>query len=350
MLIGWLMGIVRSWIPVFILGLLSVAGCAPSVTWIDTHTHLEGGPGMGPRADPERVVGPALAMMDRQGLQKILIMPPPSPREQLSSDYEVLSRIVKENPQRFAFLGGGRSLNPLIQDAISRQAVTPEIQRRFEQRAEEIIKAGAVGFGEMTALHLSFVAAHPFEEAPPDHPLFLLLADIAARHHVAIDLHMEAVVQETPLPGGFSSPPNARTLHENIRAFERLLAHNRNARIVWVHVGWDNTRQMTVPLLQRLLQAHPNLYMSIKIDQATPGRSLPDNNPLDSFGRIRAEWLELIRSFPDRFVIGTDSMYEISRQVEMVSQGPLSLLAQLPPDLAQKIGYENAIRIYQLQK
>lgn len=332
------------------IGLLFLAACSPPVTWIDTHTHLEGGPGMGPRSDPGTVVGPALAMMDRQGLQKILIMPPPSPREQLSSDYEVLSRIVKENPQRFAFLGGGRSLNPLIQEAISRKAVTPEIQRRFEQRAEEIIKAGAVGFGEMTALHLSFIAGHPFEEAPPDHPLFLLLADVAARHNVAIDLHMEAVVQEMPLPSGFSSPPNPKVLRETISGFERLLAHNRNARIVWAHVGWDNTRQMTVPLLQRLLQAHPNLYMSIKIDQATPGRSLPDNNPLDSFGRIRAEWLELIRSFPDRFVIGTDSMYGISRQVEMVSQGPLSLLAQLPPDLAQKIGYENAIRIYRLQK
>ncbi len=327
-----------------------LAACSPPVTWIDTHTHLESGPGMGPRSDPGTVVGPALAMMDRQGLQKILIMPPPSPREQLSSDYEVLSRIVKENPQRFAFLGGGRSLNPLIQEALSRGSVTPELKRRFEQTAEEILKAGAVGFGEMTAMHLSFISGHPFEEVPPDHPLFLLLADITARHNVAIDLHMEAIVREMPLPSGFRSPPNPKVLRETISSFERLLEHNRNARIVWVHIGWDNTGQMTVALLERLLKAHPNLYMSIKIDQVTPGRSLPENNPLDSLGRIRPEWLGLIRSFPDRFVIGTDSMYGISRQVEMVSQGPLSLLAQLPQDLARLVGYENVIRIYRLQK
>ncbi len=335
---------------ILILSLSFVAACGPSVAWIDTHTHLEAGPGTGPRSDPAGVVRAALAMMERHGLQKILIMPPPSPREQLSSDYEVLSKIVKENPERFAFLGGGRSLQPLIQEAIRQKAVTPEIQRRFEQRAEEIIKAGGAGFGEMTALHLSFVSGHPFEEAPPDHPLFSLLADIAARHNIPIDLHMEAVVQDILLPSGFSSPPNPKTLRENISAFERLLSHNRGARIVWAHIGWDNTGHMAVPLLRRLLEAHPNLYMSIKIDQVTPGRSLPENNPLDSFGKLRPEWLELIRSFPNRFVIGTDSMYGVPRQVDAVTQGPLSLLGQLPPELAQKVGYENVIQIYHLRK
>lgn len=291
-----------------------------------------------------------MSMMDRQGLQKILIMPPPSPHEQPGYDYEELAKVANEKPERFAFLGGGRSLNPMIYEAIRLGRVSDRLNDRFEQKAEEIIKAGAVGFGEMTALHLSFVAGHPFEEAPPDHPLFLLLADIAARRDVPIDLHMKAVVQDAPLPGGFSSPPNPKTLRENIIVFERLLAHNRGARIVWVHIGWDNTRQMTVDLLRRLLKAHSNLYMSIKIDQVSPARSLPENNPLNSFGRLRPEWLKLIGSFPDRFVIGTDSFYGFLRQVEVATQGPLALLAQLPPDLVRMVGYENVVRIYRLQK
>ena len=64
-----------------------------------------------------------------------------------------------------------------------------------------MIKDGALGFGEITALHLSFRRTHPFEETPPDHPLYVLLADIAARLGVPIDIHMEAVSGGTAVPG-----------------------------------------------------------------------------------------------------------------------------------------------------
>src|SRR6266853_6559367 len=62
-----------------------------------------------------------------------------------------------------------------------------EIRRTFRERAEEIVRQGAVGFGEMTAEH--FAGGTPYQYAPADHPLFLLLADIAAQHRVVIDFH-----------------------------------------------------------------------------------------------------------------------------------------------------------------
>jgi len=87
---------------------------------------------------------------------------------------------------------------------------------------------GAAGFGEMAAEHFS--GGTPYQFAPPDHPLFLLLADIAARHDVPIDQHMNAVPRAMALPLDLSSPFNHSQLHENTSAFERLLAVIRAQR------------------------------------------------------------------------------------------------------------------------
>ena len=74
------------------------------------------------------------------------------------------------------------------------------MQKKFKERAEELLREGVVGFGEMTAEH--FDGSTPYQYAPADHPLYLMLADIAAEHDVPIDLHMEAVPQDMPLPAG----------------------------------------------------------------------------------------------------------------------------------------------------
>ena len=90
-----------------------------------------------------------------------------------------------------------------------------------------------------------------------------VLADIAAEHNVPIDLHMEALPQDIPAPADLK-PPNPSRLHGNIAAFERLLAHNRKARIVWVHLGWDVTGFRTLDLTRALLARHENLYLQLR--------------------------------------------------------------------------------------
>ncbi len=287
--------------------------------------------------------------MSRFGVQMSLVMPPPGPVE-LPSELSDLARAAGGAPDRLAMLAGGESLNAMVQQAIKAGSAGPDLQRRFEQTASAIVQTGAVGFGEMTALHISFTPDHPYEAAPPDHLLFLLLADIAARNNVPVDFHMDAVVQDMPTPIRFtrSSTQNPRTLAANVAAFERLLSHNRNARIVWAHVGWDNTGEMTVSLLRRLLAAHPNLYLQIKIDN--PPTQFSQNRVLDQNGTLRSEWLDLMRAFPDRFVLGTDSFYTTTgvpsdaglRQMQ-------SLVQQLPADLARKVGFDNPIAVYRLQ-
>lgn len=324
-----------------------------ALSFIDTHSHLDGVYRLGGvwESDYDAAARTAMTTMDEAGVQKSLLLPPPfPPHYPRRYDYSVLAEVVKNYPDRFSFLGGGGLLNPMIH-AVPADQVTTEIRQEFEAKATEIIAAGAAGFGEMTALHLSFFENHPFLEGPPDHPLFLLLSDIAARADMPIDLHMEAVTQDINLPTGFSTPPNPSVLHENIKAFERLLAHNRKARIVWAHVGWDNTGHMTVSLLRRLLHQHSNLFMSIKILTGV-GRQIVANRPLQEDGSIRPEWLELIHDFPDRFVIGSDQFYGIPGLTPGRPQSATaswSLIDQLPEELASKMARENALQIYRIK-
>jgi len=289
----------------------------------------------------------AVAALDRARVQTVLVMPPPGPVERVEVERQVAAA-ASSSRERFRFLLGGGSLNPMIQQAVREGTVSQDLRLRFETRAAEIVEAGAVGFGEMTALHLSFNEPHPYEVAPPDHPLFLLLADLAAQYNLPIDLHLEIVSQDLSTPQGVRvlSPNNPPILAENLASFERLLAHNRQARIVWAHVGWDNTGHMTVSLLRRLLAAHPNLYLQVK-PPARPA-AFPENAPLDPAGSLRPDWLQLMEAFPERFVLGTDTFFNRSEEPRGQAARAARLLTQLPKHLAVKLAFGNASRVYGL--
>jgi predicted TIM-barrel fold metal-dependent hydrolase len=305
-------------------------------SFIDVHAHLE-------PAGIENSIESALQAMAGENAARILFMPPPFTNDdQARYDAAVLLPAVKGHEDKLSVLSGGGTLNAMIQQSVASGDAGFKVRRRFRRQAEQMLRSGALGFGEMTAEH--FQGATPYQSAPPDHLLFLLLADIAADHGVPIDLHMEAVPQAIPLPAGLKSPPNPAQLPANITAFERLLKHNRRAKIIWAHAGSDNTGYRTPELCRQLLNAHPNLYMDLKIDPLNPGK----NSPLDGggSGNIKPEWLLLFQDFPDRFVIGSDQHYPEPQSTAQRWQAVVLLLNQLPAKLRQKIGTENAIRLY----
>ena len=165
---------------------------------------------------------------------------------------------------------------------------------------------------------------------------------------------MEAIPQDTPLPKvrRLESPHNPRALRGNIPAFERLLAYNRGAKIIWAHVGWCNTGRRTAELCAELLRRHPNLYMSFKIGPD----SMSGTRPVTEALQIKEEWLNLIREYPERFFIGSDRFFVTPRANLQIGpskregEGPERLLTLLPAELARKVGYENSIRIFKLEK
>ncbi len=309
----------------------------PALTpFVDEHAHFDFD-----EKDPEGAIRSALSALGRENAAMILFQISPDTFDHPGRyDSEILLAAVKKHPGKLAITGGGGTLNAMIIQSVASGDAGPAVQKKFKERADELLREGVVGFGEMTAEH--FDGATPYQYAPADHPLFLLLADIAAEHNVPIDLHMEAVPQDMPLPADLKSPPNAPRLHANIAAFERLLSHNPRAKIIWAHLGSDNTGYRTVELDRRLLLAHPNLYMEIKADPQSPGL----NYPLDADGKLKPEWLKLFTEFPDRFVIGSDQHYPEPKGEDRRWQEVILVFNQLPADVRKKIGTENIAAIY----
>ncbi len=321
--------------------------------YIDVHNHIFGttGGSFGIMDFPGAVKA-ALSSMDKAGISKIIVMSTPFTEGQRDVfDAGDFMSAIKEYPHRFAFLAGGGTLNVMIQKYAASNAVSPEIRKRFEEQAEKFIAMGASGFGEVTAEHFSLSSSHPYETAPPDHPLFLLLADIAARHDVPVDFHMEAIPENMPLPddGRLKRGNTPSQLKANIAAFERLLDYNKKAKIIWAHAGWCNTGMRTVKLMDDLLGKHLNLYMTVKIGRD----SMEETRPFLRGQKMKGEWMELLKKYPDRFMIGSDQFY--LSPLSKMRQPPgrldpvIAFMAQLPPDLAEKIGRENPIRLFKLR-
>lgn len=349
----------------FTLGLIFVfaaasLGCGSKVAditaqtqrdWIDVHVHLLAD--KGDLEGFEEAAQTALQIMEAENIRTIAVMSPPRPR--MNFDVESLAEVAKKYAPRIVMLGGGGTLNPMLQEAGKSPEVTEPVRRRFEDAARRIVASGAKGFGEITAHHVSLLPSHAYEPVPADHPLLLLLADIAAEHRVPVDFHFDPVPTDIDTPGHLSSPRNPAVLKANLAGFERLLAHNRKTNIIWAHAGSDPVGYFSPGLVREMLGRHPNLALSIRPTAGRPGSMVHPK------GRINGDWIVVLRDFPDRFVLGSDSMVVASRYTgpdaprifaprsEMQRFGIRRLLSHLPADLARRIGYENAVRLYRLK-
>lgn len=349
---------------VTVLSLTPLTAQAEDRGYIDTHMHFQaqrsGGKDLGKSrpniAGYHEAARNLVSQMNRYGVEKAIVMPPPQTMDKEGRyDYRTLLGAIDAHPGRLYLGAGGGTLNAMIH-SVEPSEVTPGLRERFEDTAEELIRAGAVAFGETTAMHLCMSEWHNYSAQAPDHPLFLLLADLAAHYGVPIDLHMEAVPEAMMTPQNLrdACSKNPSRLPATLPAFERLLAHNRNAKIVWQHIGWDNVGFMTSGLVSRLLSDHSNLYLAIRVEergiQVGGGGPMP-NRIVDREGRIHPEWLALMEAHPDRFMVGGDEFIAGSaggRRMPQSFEETWSLLDQLPPALAQRVGRDNAARIYPL--
>jgi predicted TIM-barrel fold metal-dependent hydrolase len=312
----------------------AVATPVPALSpYIDAHTHFDA-------KDAAGAVRAVVAALPRQNAAMVLLQMPPDTFDHPGHhDAEVVLAEARQHLE-IGVLGGGGTLNAMIIQSAASGDAGPAVQKKFKDRAEELVREGVIGFGEMTAEH--YDGGTPYQYAPADHPLYLLLADIAAKHDMPIDLHIEAVPQDMAVPPHIKSPPNPPRLRANIAAFERLLAHNPRAKIIWAHAGADGTGHRTPELCRRMLKAHPNLYMEIKTDPKAHGL----NYPLADDGKLKPDWRALFTEFADRFIIGSDQRYPEPPGSDQRWQEAVGLFNQLPDDVRRKIGTENVARLY----
>ena len=307
--------------------------------WIDVHNHLY--PNQGSREFTESIRA-ALAQMDQVGISKMVVLPPPGGFCADSVFLKAGPQACGTNRSRFVF-GAGNDLNEMIEGKVADTTA-----RTFEQKANALVDQGAGIFGEIFIMHL-LIPGLEFG-VPADHPLLLLLADIAARRDVPLDVHFDLIAEDQPGPEHVDADrakQHPQLFHNNLPAFERLLAHNPKAKIIWEHVGGDPFGYCTPELCYQLLKKYPNLYMAMRLGTCKP----PENTPMASPHELRPTWLHLFQDFPDRFMIGRDGFIKADGQPE--TRGAYlwtrCLLNTLPADLARKIAYENASALFKIK-
>ncbi|MFT3734274.1 MAG: amidohydrolase family protein [Rhodocyclaceae bacterium] len=126
--------------------------------------------------------------------------------------------------------------------------------------------------------------------------------------------------------------------HVDDDAIDLLMAHAPQARIIWAHTGIGGP---SVERVRALMKRYPKLIGELSY---RPGLTAAN-------GQLSREWRALITEMPERFVIGSDTwINERWADYEGLMQAARVWLGGLPPEMARKVGWENAASLFSLEE
>jgi hypothetical protein len=165
-----------------------------------------------------------------------------------------------------------------------------------------------------------------------DASVITYLEERLARHRYAAigEFHLYGADADLPVPRRLVELARQHGLllhaHSDADAVERLFRQDPAARVVWAHAGFESPATV-----RDMLRRHRHLWadLAFRTDHA-PG------------GRLAPEWRALFVEFPDRFMVGTDTFTpERWHYVPEHARWSRGWLADLPPEIAERIAYRN---------
>ena len=167
----------------------------------------------------------------------------------------------------------------------------------FTASAEAQLKTGKFyGIGETNLRYYggSGVIPPPDIYVPPDDPLWLSLVNLSAKYRVPISFHF--------VPDDAAA--NA--------AFERMLGYNKNATVIWAHLGFNNM-PFNRTTLDAFLLKYPNLYFDTAGIQNMQN-PLPEPNSnwallanQSNNGKMNGDWRQFFETWNSRILFGSDA-------------------------------------------
>jgi hypothetical protein len=288
--------------------------------------------------------------MDEANVARTVLMPVyyggNQPQGQGIADENLILEFYKQRPDRIIpFLGMQRPV--LDQPNAARWLQPDKAAEDFLAFAESRLRTGYFrGMGEFILWHYPYSlpsgATGAAVKIPADTPLMKRFLDLALKYHVPVLIHYE--IDSDSLP-----------------ALKRMLEYGRGVPIILAH----NCGRPAPATLKSLLDQYVNLSCDLsgmtdnnaygKVSEPPrPGQWIVKNPIEDGKEHLRPEWRGLFEAYADRFVgIGVDSAHpeawtdadHYSRVVTRFRR----LLSDLSPEAAEKIGFENAVRIYKLR-
>ena len=123
-------------------------------------------------------------------------------------------------------------------------------------------------------------------------------------------------------------------VHANHEAVEKIFSYEPKVKILWAHAGMTDPPSVVAQMFDRFT----NLWVDISIREY----EIAPN------GRLAPEWEKLFLEHPDRITIGSDTWVNAQwDNYEGIIAFDRNWLGQLPPEIAAKIAYGNASRLFE---
>ncbi|MGD0619455.1 MAG: amidohydrolase family protein [Bryobacteraceae bacterium] len=186
------------------------------------------------------------------------------------------------------------------------------------------------GIGEVFLRHDDLTALMYGDVPRATSKAFGRLLDLAAERNLPVLVHSNI-------------GPAWREQPDYLDEIETAIRAHPNTRIIWAHAGIS--RRIVIPnhtdILRRMLTAYPNLTVDLSWvifeQEIAPG------------GVLDRRWATLLDEFPNRFVIGSDTV-GVFDQYKPTLQRYYLLLDALKPETAQKVAHDNFLALLPARK
>jgi predicted TIM-barrel fold metal-dependent hydrolase len=206
-------------------------------------------------------------------------------------------------------------------------ADSPAFKSRLAAMETDLRDNGARVIGEIHVNSLNSAAnERVYHKIRGDAPTLKAMFDLAGKYKRALNVHAE-----------WSS--------DTARELVALAASNREARLILSHCGVIASASD----IREVFEKNSNILCDLSFrspPQLKPkimSRMVFDNS------RLRDDWKKLIEDFPDRFVVGIDDVYSWDDYESTARNIRSGLLANLAPDVAEKVAYRNAQALFGLE-
>jgi predicted TIM-barrel fold metal-dependent hydrolase len=264
------------------------------VPFIDAHVHL----------NDETM---QLEMMQRYGATRAVVF------WGRSSDNESIADAARRHPDIFIAFA---SVSP--EREVYRKAWQQQDAALLKALDDLLISGRFKGIGEISAVHFP---SPGFAEADfdPMSPTMNGILALARKHRVPVMVHIELT---------------------RMKEFSQLLEAFSDVPVIWAHGGYT-----PLFIARRMLERHPNLYYELSARTWPHHPRSPDYTILRDGMNVWPEWLELIESKPDRFIVGTDASHRSRESEQMKFDSVQSFLRQLSPATRDRVARTNLLTL-----
>ncbi len=133
---------------------------------------------------------------------------------------------------------------------------------------------------------------------------------------------------------------------------EKMLAGYPRAKMIWCHLAQvrysERASDYSADYVEGLIKRFPNLYFDTAFGDAQsvyPGSNQRHARVWKMFGGLREEWLELMVSYPGRFLSALDLGGDRINQLPEYDRKHRDFLSYLPRDVQHQIAYRSAWKL-----